>query len=54
MLNQKEKEFIVNLLSKVNVPAADPESVGTIQTIQSILQKLLAQEEVVGSSGDKA
>ncbi len=39
-LSQEQKNFLINLLSSVQVKASDPESIVSVQMIQSILEEL--------------
>jgi hypothetical protein len=45
MFTKEESQLLINILSQISISAADPNSIQTAQTIQSILSKLQPKEE---------
>lgn len=39
-MTQEQKQFILDVLSKINLPAVDPNAVATIEMVQSIVKEL--------------
>ena len=44
-LNSEEKQVIIELLSRVQISATDPQAIKSIEIIQSILRKLGEKKE---------